>query len=231
MARTVPRGGRFLERSEGVPERLRNCRARHEAPNHLDGGRDPLRIGHESDVTHARHDRHRHGPAIRERRRGAGRSSPISGPKSWAVQGGRERARRAGRVQPRLRTRLRLYFVIFLGMLGVVAGDTLVTATAPGLVIVGLIARVVGGVVVSRTYRLNWDADAAKVVSRIDRIGAAILVLYMVFAISRSWLIGHWVQGSALGPVGLSIVCGVMFGRVAGMSHGIRRVLRDAGIY
>ncbi len=142
-----------------------------------------------------------------------------------------EYARRLDHVHRRLQTRLRLYFVIFLVMLGVVLADTYVTDTSPVLVAIGLIVGVVVGVFVSRMYRLDWDQSAALVVSRIDKIGVAVLVIYLAFAISRSWLIGHWVQGSALGPVGLSVVCGVMLGRVAGMSHGIRRILHDAGVW
>lgn len=134
-------------------------------------------------------------------------------------------------MQTRLWTRLRMYFVIFLVMLGGVVVDTLVTNTGPILVGVGLLGGVVVGVVVSRMYRLDWDHSAAEVVSRIDKIGLAVLVLYLLFALSRSWLIGHWVQGTALGPVGLSVVCGVMLGRVVGMSHGIRSVLVEAGVY
>jgi membrane protein required for beta-lactamase induction len=99
------------------------------------------------------------------------------------------------------------------------------------LVGAGLIGGVVVGVVVSRMYRLDWDHSAREVVSRIDRVGALVLALYLVFAITRSWLLGQWVQGAALGPVSLSVVAGIMLGRVGGMSHGIRGILRDVGVY
>lgn len=142
-----------------------------------------------------------------------------------------ERARRAGHVQQRLRTRLRMYFVIFLVMLAVVTVDTYITATTPLLIGAGLVGGLAVGVVVSRMYRLDWNESATQVVSRIDKIGALVLGLYLLFAISRSWLRGHWVHAPALGPVSLSVVAGIMLGRVVGMSHGIRVVLRDAGVY
>ncbi len=125
---------------------------------------------------------------------------------------------------------MRLYLVIFLAMLAVVAVDTVLTGTAAILVGIGLIVGVVVGAFVSRMYRLEWDQSANQVVSRIDKIGTAILVAYIVFAVSRSWLVGSFVERSAVGPVGLSIVCGIMLGRVVGMSHGIRGVLHDAGV-
>ena len=141
-----------------------------------------------------------------------------------------ERARLAGHVDKRLRSRVRIYLVIFVVMLAVVVVDTVLTGTAPILVGLGLLVGVVVGVFVSRMYRLDWDQSANQVVSRIDKIGAAILVAYIVFAVSRSWLVGSFVDRSAVGPVGLSIVCGIMLGRVVGMSHGIRGVLHDAGV-
>ena len=141
-----------------------------------------------------------------------------------------EHARLAGHVDKRLRSRVRIYLVIFVVMLAVVVVDTVLTATAPILVGVGLLVGVAVGVFVSRMYRLDWDASGNQVVSRIDKIGAAILVAYILFAISRSWLVGSFVERSAVGPVGLSIVCGIMLGRVVGMSHGIRGVLHDAGV-
>jgi hypothetical protein len=141
-----------------------------------------------------------------------------------------ERARLAGHVDKRLRSRVRIYLAIFGIMLAVVAVDTMLTGTTPSLVGLGLVVGVVVGVFVSRMYRLDWDQSANQVVSRIDKIGAGILVAYIVFAISRSWLVGSVVERSAVGPVGLSIVCGIMLGRVVGISHGIRGVLHDAGV-
>ena len=123
-----------------------------------------------------------------------------------------------------------MYLVISLVMLVVVAVDTVLTGTSAIPVGLGLLVGVIVGAFVSRMYRLDWDASASQVVSRIDKIGAAILVAYIVFAISRSWLVGSFVERSAVGPVGLSIVCGIMLGRVFGMSHGIRGVLHDAGV-
>ena len=141
-----------------------------------------------------------------------------------------ERARLAGHVEKRLRSRVRIYLAISAVMFVVVAVDTVLTATAPILVGLGLLVGVVVGVFVSRMYRLDWDQSGGQVVSRIDRIGAAILVAYIVFALNRSWLVGSFVERSAVGPVGLSIVCGIMLGRVVGMAHGIRGVLHDAGV-
>ena len=146
------------------------------------------------------------------------------------IPGRAERARLAGHVGKRLRSRVRIYLVIFVVMLAVVIVDTVLTGTAPILAGLGLLVGVAVGVFVSRMYRLDWDESGNQVVSRIDRIGAAILVAYILFAISRSWLVGSFVERSAVGPVGLSIVCGIMLGRVVGMSHGIRGVLHDAGV-
>ena len=75
---------------------------------------------------------------------------------------------------------------------------------------VGIVVGVVVGVVVSRMYRLDWDHNAAQVVShRQDRDGRA----------------------RALPPVRARSIDGVMLGRIVGMAHGIRGVLRDAGVH
>ena len=126
--------------------------------------------------------------------------------------------------------RLRLFVIISILMLGIVGYDIFVNVLSVEFAVLGVVVGVIGGILSARMYHLSWDHDAKKIVSRLDVIGVIILVLYIVFVIFRSKLIGFFIQGSQVGAVGFSITAGVMIGRVVGTRGAIIRILEDRGI-
>ncbi len=88
-------------------------------------------------------------------------------------------------VSRRLRRELRLTAIVA----GVAIGFTAVGVVHGQLdlpfVVLSLLGGAVCGAVLSRAYRLRWDAAANEVVARLDRVGAAILVGYLVFVLAR----------------------------------------------
>jgi hypothetical protein len=132
-------------------------------------------------------------------------------------------------IDPRLRTRLRLYGIIFLVMLVVIIVDVVRNLISIPLALLALAIGTVIGLLLGRMYRLSWDEIETKVIARIDWLGGIILVLYILFAIFRNRLFGQWVTGAALGAFTLSLTAGTMLGRVVSTSSGIRRVLAAWG--
>ena len=133
-------------------------------------------------------------------------------------------------IDKRLLLQLRLFSIIFLVLLVVIALDVIRNDIGIPLVLGGLIIGLGLGLLVSRMRHVSWNEGAGKVVGRIDRIGAAILVIYLAFMLSRNWIFAHWVQGVTLTAFTLTITTGSMFGRLLGMGYLIRRTLEAWGI-
>ena len=92
-----------------------------------------------------------------------------------------------------------------------------------GRILLGLVV----GIIVSRMYRLSWDEEAGQVISNMDWIGVIILVFYIIFILTRTLLVGYWVQGAPYFAIILTITAGVMIGRVLGTRQGIHKILKD----
>lgn len=77
--------------------------------------------------------------------------------------------------------------------------------------------------------KISWDKEASKVVGKMDTIGIVILVVYLLFAITRRWIFSHWLEGHALGAFVLSISCGAIISRLWFIREKNRDVLKKAG--
>ena len=72
----------------------------------------------------------------------------------------------------------------------------------------------IGLLFAKRMHNISWDVETNKAVTKMDRIGILILVLYLLFAISRHWIFSYWFQGNALTAFCMSIAAGGMLGRL-----------------
>ncbi len=126
----------------------------------------------------------------------------------------------------RLIRRLRIYTIVMLVMLLVIIFEVLrgafTIAWAGGGILIGLGI----GTLVSRMYSLNWDEDTSQVISRIDWIGAVILVFYLTFVFTRTYYLSYWIQGAPLMGLIFSLTAGTMLGRVLSTEHGIKKILK-----
>ena len=75
-------------------------------------------------------------------------------------------------------------------------------------------------------FRLSWDEETKKVIGYMDWIGAVVLVLYLIFILTRTVFLGYLVQGSLLLALILSVTAGTFIGRVMGTRRGIRKILK-----
>ncbi len=76
---------------------------------------------------------------------------------------------------------------------------------------------------------ITWNEEAEKVVGKMDRVGIIILILYILFAITRKWIFSHWLTGHALSTFVLSVSCGAIISRLWFVRRKIRDTLKRAG--
>ena len=73
----------------------------------------------------------------------------------------------------------------------------------------------------SRMMKIDWDRDEEKVVGRIDIYGAIILVLFIIFELSRSKVVGLFADSESIGTLSLLLLAFTLYGRIIGMSKKI----------
>ncbi|MEJ0001868.1 MAG: hypothetical protein WDN09_01635 [bacterium] len=134
------------------------------------------------------------------------------------------------KVHKRLRMRVIIYFVISIVVLGVSIFHILKDGANAFLALVGLLVGIVIGTVVARMYKISWDKNAAQVISKFDAVGVIILVLYVVFEVFRSKIVGYFVHGPSVLAVSFAILAGIMYGRVFGIRGKVRQVFEEEGV-
>jgi hypothetical protein len=133
-------------------------------------------------------------------------------------------------VDKRLLKRLRIYILIMIIMLVVIIGEVLMGTYQISWAIGGILIGFGVGILVSRMYHLSWDKETSHVIGQIDWIGAIILLIYLIFIITRTAYLGQWVQGAPLLALVFSITAGTMLGRVMSTERGIKKILRAINI-
>ena len=129
-------------------------------------------------------------------------------------------------VDRRLIVRLRIYIIVMILLLAVIIYEVVQGTFVIQLPIVGIIIGLFVGIIVSRMYNLSWDEETNNVIGEIDRIGAVILVVYLIFIFTKSYFLGYYVQGTYLFAIILGITAGTMLGRVLATSRGINQILK-----
>jgi hypothetical protein len=128
-------------------------------------------------------------------------------------------------IDDRLIKRLRIYMTIMGIMLVVIIFEIIMGNFSIAWALGGILVGLGVGVLISRMYHLSWDEETNNVIGRIDWIGGAILILYLVFVFSRTYYLSYWVQGTPLLALVFSITAGTMLGRVLSTEHGINKIL------
>lgn len=133
-------------------------------------------------------------------------------------------------VHRKLLFRLRRLAVIFLIITGILIYELSHNYTAIFLAVSGFIIGMIIGILVSRRmHNISWDAETSKAVTKMDRLGIIILVLYLLFVISRHWIFSHWLHGYSLTAFSLSIAAGGMLGRLWNTRQKVRQILKEEG--
>ena len=123
--------------------------------------------------------------------------------------------------------RIRIFYVIGIILTGLMLYDVLEGIIGIELSLSGFILGLFLGFIATRMFIIHWHEERAKVVSRFDTIGIIIMLLYVAFSASRTWLFGHWIHGSILTAFTYSILAGIMIGRIVGMRLKIKNILSE----
>jgi hypothetical protein len=123
--------------------------------------------------------------------------------------------------------RIRIFYLIGIILTGLMLYDVLEGIIGFELSLGGFLLGLFLGFIATRMFIIHWHEEKAKVVSRLDTIGIVIMLLYVAFSASRTWLFGHWIHGSVLTAFTYSILAGVMIGRIAGMRLKIKNILSE----
>lgn len=133
-------------------------------------------------------------------------------------------------IDRKLYNRLKIFVIIVIILASLMLYDVREGILSVHLALGGFVLGIAIGFFVSRMFLIHWHEESAKVASRMDAIGVVILLGYLSFAFSRSWIFAHWIHGVALTAFTFSILAGIMLGRLLGMRLNIRKVLSSRGI-
>jgi hypothetical protein len=137
----------------------------------------------------------------------------------------------AKHIDKKLQRRLRVYFILSAILLVVLAVN--MVRHQLGLVygLSGLLSGLVLGIISSRMFRLSWDKDAARVVSRFDAFGIGVLVVYVLIEVFRNSIISYFTHGDQVTTTGLAVLAGIMIGRGLGTRGRIMQLLKEQGVF
>jgi hypothetical protein len=133
-------------------------------------------------------------------------------------------------IERKLIFRIRIFYMIGILLTGLMLYEVLEGIIGVELALGGLLLGFFLGFIATRMFIIHWHEEKAKVVSRFDTIGIFVMVLYVAFSASRTWLFGHWIHGSVLTAFTYSILAGVMIGRIVGMRLKIKNILSEQSI-
>ena len=134
-------------------------------------------------------------------------------------------------VHRKLLMRLRMFALVFTGMCAAVAYQLLAYGGQPWPAVAAGGAGLAVGLLVGRLSKVLWHEEAAQVVAKMDKLGGVVLAGYLVVALSRRWVLGHWFVGHELTAVTLAFTAGVMLGRLLATRREVKRVLKTQTRY
>jgi len=133
-------------------------------------------------------------------------------------------------VERKLMRRLWIFFAVFVVLACIiiyeVSLDHLEGSACVGAIMLGMLV----GAVFVRRKRIYWEEETSTIIARMDRIGIGILVIYILFAISRHMFLHNWLHGYQLTTFSLSLTAGAMLGRLLSIRSQIRQILKEKKI-
>ena len=131
-------------------------------------------------------------------------------------------------VAPSILIRVRIYLVVFV-MVSIAAIVDAVRGTSATWIfqVAGVLVGVLIGVAASRMQRFTWDEFENRAVGKFDAVGVVVLVLYVIFSVFRSRIVGVWVPAVEVSATSVAVLAGVMFGQVLGIRRGLLQLLRS----
>lgn len=133
-------------------------------------------------------------------------------------------------VDKKLSQRMKIFFFISLALIAVVIYEVIITWYNPLFAVWFELLGIVIGILVSRMFHISWDEDEQQVISRMDKLGGIILWSYILFSLSRHYLLSIFIPTGFVFVVTFTLVSGIMIGRFLGMRYNILKILKDNNI-
>jgi MFS family permease len=130
----------------------------------------------------------------------------------------------------KLITKLRIFALISLIMLGIGIYHIIIGDLTILLAMFSLGGGVLIGLFIGRANKVVWHEEEGKAVSKMDLFGSIILLGYIVFAIFRRKLFGHWLAGAQLSGFIICLSAGIMIGRLSTLRSMTLKVLKGKGL-
>lgn len=128
-------------------------------------------------------------------------------------------------MENRLTIRLWVFFIIMSALSIIVIAHVFEGHISALLAVSGFAVGIMIGFLAGRMFIIFWHPETEKVVSRLDTVGFVILLMYVLLAVGRRWFLGHWLHGAELNAFGLSILTGLLLGRLLSMAMKIKKIL------
>ncbi|RYD55816.1 MAG: DUF1453 family protein [Sphingobacteriales bacterium] len=135
-----------------------------------------------------------------------------------------------GYLHRKLKRKVYIYLAIFIIMTGISAYDILsghinilLAAGAWGL---GFLLGYLSG----RAKKILWHQEEELVVGKRDKKGIVVLIIYIVFALTRREIFGYWLHGIMLTAFCFCLIAGTRLGRIIRLRRKIRKVLLEQGL-
>lgn len=126
----------------------------------------------------------------------------------------------------KIRRRIRFYAGVFILALGAMGVELFIVGPSALLPAAVCLAVGVGlGLLATRKFKLRWDPAAHNVVGKLDLVGGAVLVGYILFTIFRRHLVDIWLPTEVVGAGSLATLAGLMVGQVLGTINKIKELL------
>ena len=129
-------------------------------------------------------------------------------------------------VSKRLMIRQGIFFVIISILMVISTINVLSEKIGVFLAASGFLLALVTGLALSRMFRIFWNQEQEKVVSKLDMLGMIFLIGYICAEVGRKFIFQYWLSGAELNAFGLIILTGLLLGRFVGTTIQIKNILR-----
>jgi hypothetical protein len=130
-------------------------------------------------------------------------------------------------VDSRLRTRIRMYIGIAAVLVVAVAYRMWEEGGNFWYTLAALAVGMFAGFLFSRMYKIEWNKEGRKVMSRLDSIGGVVLACYIAFEIAGHLFFDQYFSGPSALTLILALAAGAVLGRGLGMARTMMHVLRE----
>lgn len=90
----------------------------------------------------------------------------------------------------------------------------------------GFLLALAIGLTLSRMFRIFWNQELEKVISKLDVLGTILLIGYICAEVGRKFIFQYRLSGAELNALGLVILTGLLLGRFIGTTIQTKNILR-----